>query len=74
MNTRTTKKNCIKWNLVVLVAAAALLVSIGVPAASSSISTQKVNARLFHRSNATGYFTSGPNITGSETFIKANVQ
>lgn len=70
MNTRTTKMNSVKWNLVVLVAAAVLLVGIGVPASSSSttssISIQKVNAQLGNKTNATtGYFGSGPNITGS---------
>jgi len=66
MNTRTTKMNSIKWNLVVLVAAAVLLVGIGVPASSSGISIQKVNAQGANKTNATtGYFTSGPNITGS---------
>jgi len=58
--------NSIKWNLVVLVAAAVLLVGIGVPASSSGISMQKVNAQGGNKTNAiTGYFTSGPNITGS---------
>jgi uncharacterized membrane protein YkoI len=65
MNTRTTKKNSIKWNLVVLVAAAVLLVGIGVPASSSSISILKVNAQVGNQTNATGYFSSGPKITGS---------